>query len=158
MVKVVSGYSGGHKDNPTYEEVSSGTTGHMEAVQISYDPSRISYEQLLNYYWKHIDPTDPAGQFVDRGSQYRTIIFYHDDEQKRLAEKSRQELEQSGKFDRPIATQIIKFTKFWPAEDYHQDFDKKNLTRYVFYRMSTGRDAFAEKLWGKAPANKKAAK
>jgi peptide methionine sulfoxide reductase msrA/msrB len=149
VVKVVSGYTGGKKENPSYEEVSSGTTGHIESVQVYYDPSKITYEELLDYFWNHIDPTDPGGQFVDRGSQYRSIIFYHDEEQKRLAEKSKEDLSKSGRFDKPIVTAIIKFTKFYEAEEYHQDYYKKNPLRYKFYRYNSGRDQFLEKELGK---------
>ncbi len=149
VVKVVSGYAGGKKENPSYEEVSSGTTGHIESVQVYYDPSKITYEELLDYFWNHIDPTDPGGQFVDRGSQYRSVIFYHDEEQKRVAEKSKEELSKSGRFDKPIVTEIIKFTKFYEAEEYHQDYYKKNPLRYKFYRYNSGRDQFLEKELGK---------
>ena len=149
VAKVVSGYTGGHKENPTYEEVTSGNTGHFESIQVYYDPAKISYEALLDYYWKHIDPTDAGGQFYDRGSQYRTAIFYHDEEQKKLAEKSKDALEKSGKFKQPIATQILPFTKFYPAEEYHQDYNKKNPLRYQSYRMGSGKDQFAQKVWGK---------
>ncbi len=149
VVKVLSGYTGGKKENPSYEEVSSGTTGHIESVQVYYDPSKITYEELLDYFWNHIDPTDPGGQFVDRGSQYRSVIFYHDEEQKRLAEKSKEELSKSGRFDKPIVTEIIKFTKFYEAEEYHQDYFKKNPLRYKFYRYNSGRDQFLEKEGGK---------
>jgi peptide methionine sulfoxide reductase msrA/msrB len=148
VVKAVSGYTGGKRENPTYEEVSSGTTGHVEAVQVYYDPSKLTYGELLDYFWKHVDPTDPGGQFVDRGSQYRSVIFYHDEEQKRLAEKSKEELGKSGKFDKPIVTEIIKFTKFYEAEEYHQDYYKKNPFRYKFYRYGSGRDQFLKKVWG----------
>jgi peptide methionine sulfoxide reductase msrA/msrB len=149
VVKVVSGYTGGHKENPTYEEVSSGKTGHVEAVQVYYDPSKVTYKELLDYFWRHVDPTDPNGQFVDRGSQYRSVIFYHNEEQKRLAEKSKEELSRSGKFDKPIVTEIIKFTKFYEAEEYHQDYYKKNPIRYHYYRFASGRDQFLKKAWGK---------
>ena len=149
VVKVLSGYTGGKKENPSYEEVSSGTTGHIESVQVYYDPSKITYEELLDYFWNHIDPTDPGGQFVDRGSQYRSVIFYHDEEQKRLAEKSKEELSKSGRFDKPIVTELIKFTKFYEAEEYHQDYYKKNPLRYKFYRYNSGRDQFLEKEGGK---------
>jgi peptide methionine sulfoxide reductase msrA/msrB len=145
VVKVISGYTGGNKENPAYEEVSSGTTGHVEAVQVYYDPSKITYEGLLDYFWKHVDPTDPGGQFVDRGSQYRSVIFYHDEEQKRLAEKSKEELIKSGRFDKPIVTEILKFTKFYEAEDYHQDYYKTHPLKYKFYRYRSGRDQFLEK-------------
>jgi peptide methionine sulfoxide reductase msrA/msrB len=148
VVKVISGYTGGHKENPSYEEVSSGSTGHVEAVQVYYDPSRLTYTELLDYFWRHIDPTDSGGQFVDRGSQYRSVIFYHDEEQKRLAEKSKEELSKSGKFDKPIVTEILKFTKFYPAEEYHQDYYKKNPIRYKYYRFASGRDQFLKKVWG----------
>jgi peptide methionine sulfoxide reductase msrA/msrB len=149
VVKVISGYAGGQKENPTYQEVSSGTTGYVEAVQVYYDPAKLTYEELLEYFWRHIDPTDPGGQFVDRGSQYRSVIFYHDEEQKRLAEKSREALENSGRFNKPIVTEIVKFTTFYEAEAYHQDYYKKNPLRYKFYRYHSGRDRFIEKTWGK---------
>lgn len=149
VVKVISGYTGGDKENPTYAEVSSGRTGHAEAVQVYYDPSKITYEELLDAFWKHIDPTDSGGQFVDRGAQYRSAIFYHDEEQKRLAEKSKEELGKSGRFDKPIATEIIKFTKFYEAEAYHQDYYKNHTLKYKYYRYGSGRDQFTAKLWGK---------
>jgi len=149
VVKVISGYTGGHKENPTYAEVSSGRTGHAEAVQIYYDPSKISYEELLDAFWKHIDPTDSGGQFVDRGPQYRSAIFYHDEEQKRLAEKSKEELGKSGRLDKPIVTEITKFTKFYEAEEYHQDYHKKHALKYKYYRYRSGRDQFITKVWGK---------
>jgi peptide methionine sulfoxide reductase msrA/msrB len=148
VLKAVSGYTGGEKENPTYEEVSSGTTGHLEAVQVYYNPSMISFEELLDYFWKHIDPTDAGGQFVDRGPQYRSAIFYHDDEQKKLAEESKEKLSKSGKFDKPIVTDIVKFTEFYEAEDYHQDYYKKNPLRYKYYRYRSGRDQFLKKVWG----------
>jgi peptide methionine sulfoxide reductase msrA/msrB len=149
VVKVISGYTGGQKKNPTYEEVSAGTTGHVEAVQVYYDPARVSYEALLDYFWRHIDPTDDGGQFVDRGSQYRSAIFYHNEAQKRLAEKSKEALSRSGKFAKPIVTEIRPFTVFYKAEEYHQDYYKKNPLRYKFYRYGSGRDQFLEKIWGK---------
>ena len=149
VVKVISGYTGGHKENPTYAEVSSGRTGHVEAVQVYYDPSKISYEELLDAFWKHIDPTDSGGQFVDRGPQYRSAIFYHDEEQKRLAEKSKEELSKSGRLDKPIVTEITKFTKFYEAEEYHQDYHKKHALKYKYYRYGSGRDQFTTKVWGK---------
>jgi peptide methionine sulfoxide reductase msrA/msrB len=148
VVKVVSGYTGGKKENPTYEEVSLGTTGHVEAVQVYYDPAKVTYEELLNYFWRHIDPADAGGQFVDRGSQYRSVIFYHDGEQKRLAEKSKEELNKSGRFDKPIVTEIIQFVTFYEAEEYHQDYYKKNPLRYKYYRYASGRDQFLKKVWG----------
>src|SRR5690606_26834199 len=128
---VISGYSGGNIENPTYEQVKSGTTGHYEVVQITYDPTKLSYETILNIYWQQIDPTDPDGQFHDRGSQYRTAIFYHTEEQRILAEKSKSELEKSGKFNRPIVTKILPAQPFYPAEEYHQDFYKKAPEKYL---------------------------
>lgn len=146
--EVISGYTGGHKKNPTYEEVSSGTTGHVEAIEVIYDPSRVSYRKLLDVFWRQIDPTDAGGQFVDRGSQYRTVIFYHSEEQKRLAEESRRELEKSGRFGKPIVTEILPASVFYRAEEYHQDYYKKNPLRYKFYRFNSGRDQFLKKVWG----------
>lgn len=149
VISVVSGYTGGHSQNPTYDEVSSGTTGHAEAVQITYDPKKVTYEKLLDVFWRQIDPTDKGGQFVDRGSQYRSEIFYHTDEQKRLAEDSRSALQRSGRYDKPVITPITKATRFFPAEDYHQDYYKKNPVRYKFYRHNSGRDQYLQKVWGK---------
>ena len=149
VVKVISGYAGGHKVNPTYSEVSSGTTGHVEAVQVNYDPAKVTYEQLVDYFWRHIDPTDPGGQFVDRGAQYRSVIFYHDEEQRQLAEKSKEALEKSGWFKKPVVTEIVKFTNFYEAEEYHQDYYKKSPFKYKYYRYGSGRDQFLEKVWGK---------
>jgi len=149
VVKVISGYTGGHKENPTYKEVSSGTTGHVEAVQIYYDPRKITYSELLDYFWRHIDPTDAGGQFVDRGRQYRSVIFYHNEEQKRLAEESKEKLKNSRKFNKPIVTEIIPFTKFYEAEEYHQDYYKKHPFKYNFYRSGSGRDDFLKNIWGK---------
>ncbi len=147
--EIVSGYTGGQKQNPTYEEVSSGKTGHYEAIQVHYDPLEISYEQILGIFWRHIDPTDPDGQFADRGSQYRTAIFYHDEEQKRVAEKSKEELEKSGKFNKPLVTSLLKFSRFYEAEFYHQDYHKKNPVQYKLYRLGSGRDQFLDKTWRK---------
>ena len=149
VVKAISGYTGGTQENPTYEQVSSGTTGHIEAIQVYYDPSKITYEELLDFFWKHIDPTDSGGQFVDRGPQYRSAIFFHDEEQKRIAETSKESLNRSKKFDRPIATEILRFTKFYEAEEYHQDYYKKHSLKYNFYRSGSGRDQFLNKTWGK---------
>jgi len=149
VVKVISGYTGGKKENPTYEEVTAGKTGHVEAIQVYYDPEKVSYEMLLEVFWRHIDPTDGGGQFVDRGPQYMSVIFYHDEEQKKLAEKSREELGKSGKFAKPIVTRIVPFTKFYEAEDYHQDYYQRNPLRYSYYRHASGRDQFIEKVWGK---------
>ena len=148
VTEVISGYTGGKKVNPTYEEVSYGGTGHLESVQIIYDPSKITYSELLDVFWKQIDPTDPNGQFVDRGSQYRSAIFYHNDEQKGLAEKSKEELDESGKFGKPIVTEIIMASAFYKAEEYHQDYYKKNPIRYKFYRYNSGRDQYLKKIWG----------
>ena len=144
---VVSGYIDGHKDNPTYQEVSSGTTGHTEAVEISYDPSKIGFEELLEVFWMNINPTDAGGQFVDRGSQYRTGIYYLNDEQRQLAEASKERLVKSGRFDSPIVTEIIAATQFYPAEDYHQDYYRKNPLRYKWYRFGCGRDRRLRELW-----------
>jgi len=150
--EVISGYTGGHKVNPTYEEVSSGTTGHMEAVEVTYDPTRVTYEKLLDVFWRQINPTDAGGQFVDRGSSYKSAIFYNNEEQKKLAEKSKKELEQSGRFDKPIVTEIRPAGPFYRAEEYHQDYWKKNPIRYKFYRYNSGRDQYLGKIWGKEEA------
>jgi len=147
VVEVLSGYSGGHKENPTYEEVSMGKTGHMEAIQVVFDPKQVSYEKLLEIFWHQIDPTDPSGQFVDRGPQYRAAVFYHNEEQKRLAEKSKEELGKSGRFEKPIVTPVIAFENFYPAEDYHQGYYKTNPLRYKFYRMNSGRDQYLDQAW-----------
>ena len=149
VLKAISGYTGGHKENPSYKEVSSGTTGHLEAVQVHYDPSKRTYQELLDVFWGHIDPTDPGGQFVDRGAQYRSAIFYHNDEQKRLAEDSKERLEKSGRFNKPIVTEIVPLTTFYEAEEYHQDYHKRHSLRYKYYRSGSGRDQFLEKVWGK---------
>jgi peptide methionine sulfoxide reductase msrA/msrB len=153
VVEVESGYAGGQKENPTYEEVSSGSTGHLETIQVIYDPSKVTYEKLLDFFWRHIDPTDSGGQFVDRGAQYRSVIFYHDEEQKNLAEKSKQALSKSGKFKKPIATEILKLEKFFEAEKYHQDYYKNHPLRYKFYRFNSGRDQFLKKTWGDESGN-----
>ena len=147
VVKAVSGYTGGTKDNPTYNEVSAGGTGHAEAVQIHFDPTKITYAEILNVFWRHVDPTDSGGQFVDRGAQYRTAIFYHDDEQRQIAQASKKELGESGRFSKPIATKIIAFKKFYEAEEYHQDYYKKSALRYKFYRYNSGRDQFLKMAW-----------
>ncbi len=147
VVEVISGYTGGQKANPTYEEVSSGATGHLEAIQITYDPDKVSYEQLLDVFWRNIDPTDAGGSFVDRGPQYGSAVFYQTDEEKRVAELSKDKLEKSGVFDKPIVTKIVKFEKFYRAEDYHQDYYKKNPIRYKYYRAGSGRDPFLKKRW-----------
>jgi peptide methionine sulfoxide reductase msrA/msrB len=155
VIKVVSGYTGGKVENPTYHQVSAGGTGHVEAVQVYYDPKIVSYEKLLDYFWRHVNPTDPGGQFVDRGSQYLSAIFYHNEEQRQLAEQSEKELQQSGRFDKPVVTRILPFTKFYPAEEYHQDYYKKNPIRYKFYRAGCGRDQRLAELWGDAAARGK---
>ncbi len=147
MVEVISGYTGGQKANPTYEEVSSGTTGHLEAVQVTYDPDKVSYEQLLDTFWRNIDPTDAGGSFVDRGPQYGSAVFYHNDEQKRLAETSKERLEKSKVYDKPIVTKILKLEVFYKAEDYHQDFFKKDPDRYKSYKEGSGRDRYLEQVW-----------
>ena len=151
VVAAISGYTGGQTENPTYKQVTTGGTGHAEAVQVIYDPERVTYKELLDVFWRQIDPTDPGGQFVDRGSSYRSAIFYHDDEQKRLAEESKRELEASGRFNEPIVTEIVKLDKFYVAEEYHQDFYKKSSTRYKLYRYGSGRDQFLEKAWKDSP-------
>ena len=148
VISTTSGYIGGHKADPTYKEVSAGGTGHTEAVQIVYDPNRITYDQLLEVFWVNIDPLDARGQFCDKGSQYRTGIFYHDAEQQRLAEASKRALEASGRLDGMIVTEISPATTFYPAEDYHQDYYEKNPVRYKFYRYTCGRDKRLERLWG----------
>ncbi len=148
VYSVRSGYIGGDTPAPTYEDVCSGDSGHLEAIEIAYDPENVSYEQLLYVFWRHIDPTDPGGQFVDRGPQYNTAIFYNDEEQRKAAEESKRELENSGKFSRPIVTQILPADTFYPAEDYHQDYYKKSPVRYKLYKMNSGRDDFIKKNWG----------
>jgi len=151
VVSTTSGYIGGHKANPTYREVSSGTTGHAEAVEVVYDPRKVSYEKLLEVFWMNVDPTDAGGQFCDRGSQYRTGIFYYTDEQKRLAEASKAALARSKPFKEPLVTEITMATTFYPAETYHQDYYLKEPARYKYYRTGCGRDARLKALWGKAP-------
>jgi peptide methionine sulfoxide reductase msrA/msrB len=145
--KIVSGYTGGHQESPTYEQVCSKKTGHCEAVQITFDPEKVSYEELLEIYWRQIDPTDPGGQFVDWGEPYHTVIFYHSEGQRQKAEASKKALAESGRFDKPIVTKIIPAGAFYPAEEYHQDFYKKNPSHYRYYRLGSGRDDFAKKHW-----------
>jgi peptide-methionine (S)-S-oxide reductase len=144
---IISGYSGGHTENPTYVEVKTGKTGHYEVVQITYDPSVFPYEKLLELFWQQIDPTDPDGQFQDRGSQYRTAIFYHNKDQKDKAEQSKVELEASGRFSKPIVTEILLAQPFYPAEEYHQDFYKKSPKEYKEDREKSGRDEFIVNHW-----------
>ena len=148
--EVISGYTGGHTLNPTYQEVSAGGTGHAEAVEVHHNPQQISYKKLLEVFWRQINPTDAGGQFVDRGNQYRSEIFYLNDEQRQLAEASKKQLEESGKFDKPIVTAITPAGIFYPAEEYHQDYYSKNPIRYWYYRGGSGRDDFLEKVWGKS--------
>jgi peptide-methionine (S)-S-oxide reductase len=150
VISVTSGYTGGHKKNPTYEEVSSGVTGHAESVQIVYDPSQVSYAALLNVFWHNIDPTVKDRQFCDVGSQYRTAIFYHNEEQRKAAEASKKALEQSKRFPGPVYTEIKPASEFYPAEEYHQEYYKKNPYRYKFYRFNCGRDQRLKELWGDA--------
>lgn len=154
---VVSGFSGGSEVSPSYDDVARGRTGHTEAVQVTYDPAALDYATLLQVFWRQIDPTDPDGQFVDRGRQYRTAIFVHDAEQRRLAEASRAELAAAGRFEDPIVTEIVDFDAFWPAGDYHQDYYKENPLRYKFYRYRSGRDQFLDRVWAaeKAEAARK---
>lgn len=149
VVSVTSGYAGGSKANPTYEFVSSGKSNYVEAVQIKFDPRLISYSTLLKIYWQQIDPTDSGGQFNDRGSQYRTIIFYHDQKQKQLAESSKVMLEKIGIFNKPIRTEIVKFTTFYPAEEYHQDYYKKHPFKSKYFKYASGRAPFLQKVWNK---------
>lgn len=148
VIDVVSGYSGGHVDNPEYRQVSSGKTGHIEVVQVSFDSSLVSYEQVLDQFFRHIDPTDDQGSFVDRGNQYRPAIFYHNEEQKQTATRFMAEIDHSGIFHKPLKTELIKFSKFWVAEDYHQDYYKKNKIRYNYYRYASGRDQYLDKIFG----------
>lgn len=147
VVEVVSGYSGGSVSEPSYKQVTSGMTGHLEVVQVSYNPQKVSYETLLKIFWQNIDPTDGGGQFGDRGSQYKTAIFYHTEEQQRLALASRSELDSSGKFKKQVATDVVAYQRFWPAEDYHQDYYRKNPKYYNRYKVGSGRDGYLKKTW-----------
>ena len=148
VISTTVGYMGGHTRNPTYEEVSTGRTGHAESILVEYDPKRVSYEKLLEVFWHNIDPTQRDGQFCDHGTQYRTIIFYFNDAQRKAAEASRAALMKNKPFKGTIVTQIVPATQFYPAESYHQEFYKKNPLRYKFYRAGCGRDARLEELWG----------
>lgn len=150
VISTTSGYTGGVKKNPTYEEVSSGGTGHAESIQVLYDSTKITYAQLLQVFWHNIDPLAVNRQFCDGGSQYRSGIFYHNETQRRLAEASKQELAQSGRFKQPIVTEIVAASEFYPAEEYHQDFYKKNPLRYKAYRSGCGRDRRLKELWGES--------
>jgi peptide methionine sulfoxide reductase msrA/msrB len=154
VVDVISGYTGGHTKDPSYKEVSAGTTGHVEAVDVRYDPQIVSYDRLVEYFWRHVDPTDAGGQFVDRGGQYRSIIFYQGEEQRKIAMQSKARLEASGIFSRPIVTEVLPASTFYPAEEYHQDYYKKNPIRYRFYRFASGRDQFLHRVWGDENAMK----
>jgi len=148
VVSTTSGYTGGHVKDPTYEQVSAGSTGHTEAVEVIYDPAKVDYAKLLEVFWRNIDPLDARGQFCDKGSQYRSAIFYHTDEQRRLAEASKATLETSDHLGQTLVTEIVPATVFYPAEDYHQDYYTKNPVRYKFYRYSCGRDQRLQTLWG----------
>ena len=148
VVDVVSGYSGGELENPTYKQVSSGKSGHIEVIEVKFDSEQVSYEQVLDQFFRHIDPTDDKGSFVDRGPQYRPAIFYHNSQQKQIAEQFMQEIDELGVFQAPLKTELIKFEKFWPAEDYHQDYYKRNKIRYNYYRYASGRDQYLDKIFG----------
>ncbi len=148
VISTTSGYTGGSRKNPTYAEVSAGVTGHAEAVEVLYDPSKIGYAQLLKIFWRNIDPLTPNRQFCDRGSQYRAAIFYHDAGQEHLARQSKAQLERSGRFEDPIVTEIVQATAFYRAESYHQDYYTKNPLRYKLYKWGCGRDARLKQLWG----------
>lgn len=148
VISTTSGYIGGHKKNPTYKEVSAGGTGHTEAVQIVYDPAKVTYAELLMVLWRNIDPTTPNRQFCDAGSQYRAEIFYHDEKQKTLADKSKRGVESTKSFAAPIVTQVTMASEFYPAEEYHQDYYLKNPVRYKIYRYGCGRDKRLKQLWG----------
>ncbi|MDQ3387970.1 MAG: peptide-methionine (S)-S-oxide reductase MsrA [Gemmatimonadota bacterium] len=148
VVSTVSGYTGGRVANPTYQQVSAGGTGHAEVVQVVYNPARVSYPQLLNVFWRNVDPLTANRQFCDRGSQYRSAIFYQGDEQRRLAEASKIALDGSGRFDTPIVTEIVPAARFYPAEEYHQNYHQKNPLRYKYYKFSCGRAKRLEEVWG----------
>lgn len=152
VYEAISGYAGGSEGNPTYEEVSGGQTGHREAAQVYFDPEEVSYAEVLDYFWQHINPTDSGGQFSDRGPQYKSAIFYHAEEQKKIAEDSKEKLAKSGKFEQSIVTEILPFTTFFAAEDYHQDYHEKNPLRYKFYRSGSGRDKFLQENWSQGSA------
>ena len=145
VIEVTSGFSGGTTRHPTYEEVSAGGSGHAESVRVIYDPTKISYAQLLDAFWHDIDPLDARGQFCDHGDQYRSVIFYHDAMQKKLAEESKRRVQ--ARFSKPVVTQIVPAATFWPAEEYHQDYSEKNPLRYKYYRYNCGRDARLAELW-----------
>jgi peptide-methionine (S)-S-oxide reductase len=153
VITTTSGYTGGQKRNPTYEEVSAGGTGHAEAVQITYDAARVDYEKILDVFWRNIDPTTPNKQFCDVGSQYRSAIFYHNETQKRLAEDSKKMLEKTKKFSGALVTEIVPASEFYPAEEYHQNFYQKNPIRYKFYKYKCGRPQRLQELWGSNAAH-----
>ncbi len=148
VVSVVSGYTGGRKADPSYPEVSAGWTGHAEAIEIQFDPTKVSYGRLLEVFWRNVDPTTPNRQFCDRGNQYRTAIFYHDEDQRRLVLESKLKVERTKRFEEPIVTEIAAVSTFYVAEEYHQDFYKKNPIRYKFYKFNCGRTQRLEELWG----------
>ncbi len=148
VYQVISGFSGGHTVNPTYKQVSTENTGHIECVQVHYDPEQVTYSELLEAFWRQVNPTDNGGQFVDRGDSYRTMIFVNDDNERQVAEQSRNALNKSGRYDNPVITEIRQFDKFYPAEESHQDYYKKNPLRYKYYRNNSGRDQFLKKTWG----------
>jgi len=149
VLSAVSGYIGGTVDRPTYEQVAAKATGHAEAVQVTYDPAKVSYPQLVDWFWRNIDPFDPNGQFCDKGSPYRSGIFYHSEEQRKVAEATKQALEASGRFKDKIATEITPAATFWPAEEYHQKYYKKNPNRYLYYKTACGRAQRLEQIWGR---------
>ena len=148
VISTTVGYTGGDTKNPTYGEVSAGETGHAEAIEVVYDPNKVTYSQLLDVFWRNIDPTTPNRQFCDKGSQYRSAIFYHDEGQKLLAEESKKALETSGRFSVPLFTEIVPVSRFYLAESYHQDYYRKNPIRYKVYRYGCGRDRRLKDLWG----------
>ncbi len=147
VMSAVSGYTGGRNPNPTYDEVCSGRTGHIEAVEVTYDPAKSPLKRILDIYWRDIDPTDPGGQFADRGTQYQSAIFYFNDDQKRIIEESKNNLQASGRFEGPIVTKILKAAHFYPAEEYHQDYAQKAYAHYKRYRIGSGREAFVREKW-----------
>jgi peptide-methionine (S)-S-oxide reductase len=150
VIKTTVGYTGGHTQHPSYEEVSSGATGHYESVEVEYDPNRVSYAKLLDVFWHNVDPTDSGGQFCDRGDQYRSVIFVRDEAQRHEAESSEAQIEKVKPFPQPIVTRILPASTFWPAEEYHQQYYKKNPIRYKYYRWRCGRDQRLRELWGDA--------
>ncbi|CAH0529564.1 peptide-methionine (R)-S-oxide reductase MsrB [Vibrio hippocampi] len=148
VIDVVSGYSGGEEQNPSYREVASGKTGHIEVIQVTYDPETVSYQQVLDYFLRHIDPTDAKGSFVDRGAQYRPAIFYHNSQQQQIASEFIAQVDALGVYKKPLAVELIEYSQFWPAEDYHQDYYKKSAVKYKYYRYASGRDAYLDTIFG----------